>query len=94
MKTCAVYGVSIPGTEGKCGMAAIADPQGNLNLHKLTESVQNALPAYARPLFLRVLRTELNMTGRYELMNCKLNLSPILILYFVFICFFCIIILS
>jgi solute carrier family 27 fatty acid transporter 1/4 len=72
MKACAVYGVSIPGTEGKCGMVAIADPEGNLDLNKLTESVQNALPAYARPLFLRVLRTELIMTGK-NLMKNKQN---------------------
>jgi solute carrier family 27 fatty acid transporter 1/4 len=57
MKACAVYGVSIPGMEGKCGMIAISDPEGNLDSHRLTESVENALPAYARPLFLRVLST-------------------------------------
>jgi solute carrier family 27 fatty acid transporter 1/4 len=84
MKACAVYGVSIPGTEGKCGIVAIADPEGNLDLHRLTESVQNALPAYARLLFLRVLRTELNMTGRNPMNYRQIRRRSCTPIYFLF----------
>ena len=50
-----VYGVEIPGTEGRAGMAAITmrghDP---INLSKLTEYVDKNLASYARPVFLRM----------------------------------------
>ena len=50
-----VYGVEIPGTEGRAGMAAIT-MQGNypINLLKFTEYVDENLASYARPVFLRV----------------------------------------
>ena len=50
-----VYGVEIPGTEGRAGMAAITmrghDP---INLLNLTEYVDKNLASYARPVFLRM----------------------------------------
>ncbi|GLH04520.1 Luciferin 4-monooxygenase [Gryllus bimaculatus] len=61
-----VYGVEVPNVEGRAGMAAIVDEQGNLDLKKLAEGVKKNLPAYARPLFLRVL-TSLPKTGTYKL---------------------------
>ena len=54
LRDCVVYGVQIPGTEGRAGMAAIADPGKTLDLQKLTEAINNSLPSYARPLFLRI----------------------------------------
>ncbi|XP_050668157.1 long-chain fatty acid transport protein 1 [Leptidea sinapis] len=50
-----VYGVAIPNIEGKAGMAAIADPNNSLDLEGLEKGLSTSLPAYARPLFLRIL---------------------------------------
>jgi len=51
-----VYGVAIPGAEGRAGMAAvIAD--GELDFPGLQAFLVARLPAYARPLFLRRLKT-------------------------------------
>jgi len=65
MRTCSVYGVSIDGTEGKCGMASISDPERSLDLTGLANSLVKSLPSYARPLFLRILDEELEMTGLF-----------------------------
>jgi fatty-acyl-CoA synthase len=48
-----VYGVAIPGTEGAAGMAALV-VDGVLDLAELRKHLAGALPAYARPLFLRI----------------------------------------
>lgn len=66
LKDTVVYGVEVPGNEGKAGMAAIYDPEGSLNLKELAEGVKKVLPTYARPLFVRVL-SKLPMTGTYKL---------------------------
>jgi fatty-acyl-CoA synthase len=48
-----VYGVMVPGAEGKAGMAAIvADPE--LDLTSFHQFLIDKLPEYARPLFVRV----------------------------------------
>lgn len=52
-----VYGVTIPGTEGRAGMAAICT-KGNVDvtsgmLQSLYQLCQKNLPSYARPIFLR-----------------------------------------
>ncbi|XP_020711168.2 long-chain fatty acid transport protein 4 isoform X2 [Athalia rosae] len=74
LRDAAVYGVEVPGTEGKAGMAAIYDPEHSLNLSELAEAVKHALPAYARPLFVRVL-TELSMTGTFKIKKKDLQLE-------------------
>jgi fatty-acyl-CoA synthase len=48
-----VYGVAVPGTEGAAGMAAIV-ADGPLDLPRLRHHLADALPPYARPLFLRI----------------------------------------
>jgi fatty-acyl-CoA synthase len=61
-----VYGVAIPSTEGRAGMAALVtndeiDPQA-FRKHLMTR-----LPFYARPLFLRVMdRAEVTGTFKYS----------------------------
>jgi len=49
----AVYGVQIPGTEGAAGMAALV-ADGTLDMLELHRHLARVLPAYARPLFLRI----------------------------------------
>ncbi len=48
-----VYGVEVPGTEGAAGMAAITT-EGALDIAGLHTHLASRLPAYARPLFLRI----------------------------------------
>jgi len=48
-----VYGVAVPGTEGRAGMAALTVDAG-FDLAALHRHVAENLPEYARPLFLRV----------------------------------------
>ncbi|XP_071030141.1 long-chain fatty acid transport protein 4-like isoform X1 [Oncorhynchus clarkii lewisi] len=56
-----VYGVEVPGAEGKAGMAAVADPERSTDLEKFGKDLEKALPPYARPVFLRFLK-EVNKT--------------------------------
>ncbi len=59
-----VYGVPIPGYDGKAGMASLViDP--NIDLEALYKHIKNALPPYARPVFLRVTSTS-NTTGTFK----------------------------
>ena len=59
-----VYGVEVPGAEGRAGMAALmVDPSFDLSI--LRAHLTQRLPAYARPLFLR-LRDELEMTETFK----------------------------
>ena len=59
-----VYGVAIPGTEGRAGMAAIVCA-GALDLAALHRHLAERLPAYARPLFLR-LCPQAELTGTFK----------------------------
>jgi fatty-acyl-CoA synthase len=59
-----VYGVAVPGHEGRAGMAAIAAAE-TLDLAALHAHLQVQLPAYARPLFLRI-RGEIDMTMTFK----------------------------
>ena len=52
--------------EGRAGMVAIVDHDGSLNLTKLAEGLKMTLPAYARPLFIRIVR-KVDLTGKQEL---------------------------
>lgn len=59
---CAVYGVQIPGTEGRAGMATIVVHEANFDPQELWKELAKRLPPYSRPLFLR-LKSNLEMTG-------------------------------
>ncbi len=50
-----VYGVAVPGTEGAAGMAALVVDR-TLDFAELRRHLAKRLPAYARPLFLRLYR--------------------------------------
>ncbi|MBV8849672.1 MAG: long-chain-acyl-CoA synthetase [Methylobacteriaceae bacterium] len=48
-----VYGVSVPGTDGRAGMAAVTAEAG-FDLQALHSLARERLPSYARPLFVRL----------------------------------------
>ncbi|MDR3511644.1 MAG: long-chain-acyl-CoA synthetase [Caulobacteraceae bacterium] len=50
-----VYGVQVPGCDGRAGMAAVVPGEG-FDLAALRARLADALPAYARPLFIRLVR--------------------------------------
>ena len=59
-----VYGVAIPGTDGRAGMAAIVADE-KLNLADFRAHLNKRLPGYARPLFLRI-RREMDVTPTFK----------------------------
>ncbi|HEY2036426.1 MAG TPA: long-chain-acyl-CoA synthetase [Steroidobacteraceae bacterium] len=66
----AVYGVAVPATEGRAGMAAlVTDPQFDLGVFR--REVAAKLPEYARPVFLRIVPT-LEITGTFKLRKQEL----------------------
>lgn len=64
IKEANVYGVAVPGTDGRAGMAAIVCDPG-LDLEKLRRHIDKELPEYARPLFIR-LSHEIEVTGTFK----------------------------
>jgi fatty-acyl-CoA synthase len=59
-----VYGVEVPGHEGRAGMAAIVCDDG-LDLATLRTYLAAQLPDYAHPLFLRI-RSEIDKTATFK----------------------------
>ncbi len=59
-----VYGVNVPGTEGRAGMAALVPGEG-FDVALLRQHLAGHLPDYARPLFVR-LCTEIEMTATFR----------------------------
>ncbi|KAH0512861.1 Long-chain fatty acid transport protein 6 [Microtus ochrogaster] len=67
-----VYGVSVPGYEGKAGMASIIlKPIKSLDLEKMYYQVVTSLPAYACPRFLRI-QEKMATTGTFKLQKIQL----------------------
>lgn len=64
IKEAIVYGIAIPGTDGRAGMATVVAEHG-LDLRALTTHLSQRLPHYARPLFLRI-RPELDLTSTFK----------------------------
>ena len=59
-----VYGVAVPSTEGRAGMAALV-ADDDLDLPELRKHLMSRLPSYARPLFLRI-REDIEVTGTFK----------------------------
>jgi len=73
IKICNVYGVEVPGADGRAGMAAITLEQGaSFNPQAFAEFVNAELPPYARPVFVRV-QPDLEVTGTFKLMKTELR---------------------
>ncbi|CAG7716241.1 unnamed protein product [Allacma fusca] len=71
-KECTVYGVQIPGTEGRAGMAAIVDENDHVDLYALANGLEKKLPPYARPVFVRIVK-QIETTGTYKLKKLELQ---------------------
>jgi len=73
VKICNVYGVEVPGADGRAGMAAITlEADQNFDAAEFASFVQEQLPAYARPVFVRV-QPDLEVTGTFKLMKTELR---------------------
>lgn len=70
----AVYGVQIPGTDGRAGMAAIIPsvPEESFDLEKLAETLHKVLPAYAIPKFIRF-KKEIEITPTFKVKKALLH---------------------
>ncbi|XP_053195978.1 long-chain fatty acid transport protein 6 [Scomber japonicus] len=67
-----VYGVTVPGYEGRAGMASIVIKQDHtLNGSELYNHLVKTLPAYAWPRFLRI-QTSLDVTETFKQQKMKL----------------------
>ncbi|AYC33313.1 long-chain-acyl-CoA synthetase [Pseudomonas cavernae] len=68
-----VYGVEIPGTNGRCGMAALRLSCGaELDQDALAAHLDRELPPYAAPLFVRLLQ-EVETTGTFKYKKADLK---------------------
>ncbi len=59
-----VYGVQVPGTDGRAGMAALV-VDARFDLEEFRRIASRSLPSYARPVFLRLLGS-LEATGTFK----------------------------
>lgn len=71
-----VYGVEVPGTDGRAGMAALVFREGTdiatIDVEALSRHIEDNLPTYARPLFIRIL-PELPTTSTHKLQKNDLR---------------------
>jgi fatty-acyl-CoA synthase len=70
VKEANVYGVSVPGQDGRAGMAALV-VAADFDPSMLAAKLASNLPAYARPVFLRLL-PEMEITGTFKLRKVDL----------------------
>ncbi len=59
-----VYGVSVPGADGRAGMVSLVT-DGDFDLDDFGDRVSSQLPRYARPVFVR-LRERIEITGTFK----------------------------
>jgi citronellyl-CoA synthetase len=69
-----VYGVKIPRTEGRAGMASVVakESQEYLNFNQLLNILKKNLPQYAIPKFIRVL-SKLNTTSTFKIQKSDMK---------------------
>jgi len=74
IETCNVYGVEVPKMEGKACMVAVKLINGTteMNFDNFLRHIKTKLPAYARPLFVRI-QAQLETTGTFKLTKGKLQ---------------------
>ena len=64
IKEASVYGVTVEGAEGRAGMAGLVVDK-DFDVSTLAEHVERELPAYAQPVFLRIL-PQIEVTGTFK----------------------------
>ena len=64
VKEANVYGVALPHTDGRVGMALLV-PEPGFDLKEFRAHLASRLPKYARPLFLRI-RDSVDLTGSFK----------------------------
>ena len=71
---CNVYGVEVPKADGRAGMAAVRLAPGvaELDVDAFTQFVTSNLPAYARPVFLRI-QPDIDVTATMKLLKRDLK---------------------
>ncbi|KAG7218274.1 hypothetical protein INR49_010332 [Caranx melampygus] len=72
LKEANVYGVQVPGHEGRIGMAAVTVKEGaQFDGSRIYDHVVSYLPSYARPRFIRIQDT-VELTATFKQMKVKL----------------------
>jgi fatty-acyl-CoA synthase len=73
MRLVNVYGVQVPNADGRVGMAALIHDDGaELDREAFFRFVEEKLPAYARPAFIRV-KQEMDLTGTFKYVKSDLK---------------------
>lgn len=67
-----VFGVEVPGCEGKAGMAAILDPDHTVNLDELLKKLRQNMPVFSIPVFIRLAK-HFEMTATHKLPKVALR---------------------
>lgn len=67
-----VYGVPVPGADGRAGMAALV-VTNDFDLAAFRHHVRKHLPAYARPVFVRLLTDAIAATGTFKPLKQELT---------------------
>ena len=68
-----VYGVTVPGRDGRCGMLYLTQKQeGQIDLDGLAAHMRENLPAYAVPRFIRI-GQKVDVTGTFKFQKSKLK---------------------
>jgi fatty-acyl-CoA synthase len=70
VKHAVVYGVKVPGADGRIGMAALTI-EGNPDLPRLRDYMAASITSYARPVFLRF-RNHCDITGSFKYSKTEL----------------------
>jgi len=67
IQECNVYGVKVPHKDGRAGMACIIPvDRKSFDLDALYRLVSTELPLYAAPLFVRLKKNEMDITGTFK----------------------------
>lgn len=61
-----VYGVQMPGTDGRAGMVAVKPRGKEMDMEKFARFVDQHLPGYSQPIFVRMIR-EMDTTSTFKL---------------------------
>ena len=67
-----IFGVDVPGTEGKAGMACIVGSEESVDVQGLAKKLYRVLPAYAVPVFIRLVQ-QADLTGTFKFQKTRLR---------------------